>query len=328
MAIMIVTGAILFQVGVEQVVHVLVAEDRLGMTADGVGVLSAAVGVGGLVIAPFTARLGASRFAGLMLAGAGVVFGLAMATLATVSSSPSAIAVLAVQGMGVMVFEVVFITLLQRWCREDALARVFGLNDSLASATQLLGALAAPVLIAGPGLNGALWLTGGFVVVVSLAVAPTLHREAVRSADELRGLEPTIVRLRDLGIFGEAPRASLERLARSVTRRHVDAGSVVFDEGDQPDDLFVIDGGEFIASSAAEGELNRMHVGDWFGEIGLLRSIPRTATVTAATEGDLWVIDGRVFVDALAGPERLPDPLHRTMTTRLARTHPGILVET
>ncbi len=327
-AIMILTGAILFQVGVEQVVHVLVAEDRLGMGADGVGVLSAAIGVGGLVVAPFTARLGGSRFAGLMLAASGIVFGLAMALLAVVDSTPSALAVLAVQGMGVMVFEVVFITLLQRWCREDALARVFGLNDSVTSATQLLGAIAAPLLIAGPGLNGTLWLTGGLVVVVSLAVAPALHREAVRSADELRQLEPIVVRLRDLGIFGEAPQASLERLARSVRRRHVDADTIVFREGDQPDDMFVIDGGEFVAASVTEGELNRMRLGDWFGEIGLLRSIPRTATVTAATDGKLWVIDGQVFVNALAGPERLPDPLHRTMSIRLARTHPGTMVET
>ena len=326
-AIMILTGAILFQVGVEQVVHVLVAEDRLGMGADGVGVLSAAIGVGGLVVAPFTARLGGSRFAGLMLAGSGVVFGLAMALLAVVDSTPSALAVLAVQGMGVMVFEVVFITLLQRWCREDALARVFGLNDSVTSATQLLGAIAAPLLIAGPGLNGTLWLTGGLVVIVSLAVAPALHREAVRSADELRQLEPVVARLRDLGIFGEAPQASLERLARSVKRRHVDSGTVVFHEGDQPDDLFVIDDGEFIAASVAEGELNRMRLGDWFGEIGLLRWIPRTATVTAATDGELWVIDGGVFVDALAGPERLPDPLHRTLTSRLARTHPHVIAD-
>ena len=81
------------------------------------------------------------------------------------------------------------------------------------------------------------------MVVVSLAVAPALHGEAVRSADELRQLEPIVVRLRDLGIFGEAPQASLERLARSVRRRHVDADTIVFREGDQPDDMFVIDGG-------------------------------------------------------------------------------------
>lgn len=327
LAIMVLTGVILFQIGVEEVVHVLVAEQRLGMGANGLGVMSAAIGVGGLLVAPFTARLGSSRSAGLLLAGAGVVFGLAMAMLAVVDTATGAVAVLAVQGVGVMVFEVVFITLLQRWCREDTLARVFGLNDSLTAATQLVGSIAAPLLVAGPGLSATLWLTGGFVVVASLAVAPALHREGVRSADELQRLQPIVGRLRELGIFGDAPQASLERLARSMRIRSVAAGTMVFDEGDRPDDLFVVDAGEFVAASAAEGELNRMRPGDWFGEIGLLRSIPRTASVSAATDGELWAIDGQVFIAALAGPERLPDPLHRTLTTRLARTHPTLVAE-
>ena len=47
-----------FLYGFEQVVHVLVATDRLGMSASGVGVMGAAIGVGGLIVAPFTARLG------------------------------------------------------------------------------------------------------------------------------------------------------------------------------------------------------------------------------------------------------------------------------
>ncbi len=58
MALTVFIAVMVFQVGVEQVVHVLVAEDRLGMSAGGVGVLAAAVGVGGLLVAPFTARIG------------------------------------------------------------------------------------------------------------------------------------------------------------------------------------------------------------------------------------------------------------------------------
>lgn len=39
-----------------------------------------------------------------------------------------------------------------------------------------------------------------------------------------------------------------------------------------PHDLYVIRSGEFVASSAAHGDLTTMTAGDWFGEIGLLRS--------------------------------------------------------
>ena len=69
-------------------------------------------------------------------------------------------------------------------------------------------------------------------------------------------------------------------------------------------------------------EVNRMGPGDWFGEIGVLQRRPRTATVTVTDPVELVRVPGAVFLDGLAAPEILPDPIRRTVAARLARTHP------
>ncbi len=73
---------------------------------------------------------------------------------------------------------------------------------------------------------------------------------------------------------------------------------------------------------AADGEIGRLGPGDWFGEIGVLRQVPRTATVTAATGVEVSAIPGALFVGALNGTDGLPDPLTLTMDMRLMRTQP------
>ena len=55
-ALMVITGIVMFQVGGERVLHVLVAQDLVGQGADWVGVMGAALGVGGLLVAPFVGR--------------------------------------------------------------------------------------------------------------------------------------------------------------------------------------------------------------------------------------------------------------------------------
>jgi CRP-like cAMP-binding protein/predicted MFS family arabinose efflux permease len=320
-ALVVFTAAVVFQYGAELVLHVFVATDRLGMDASGVGVLAAAMGVGGLVVAPFTARLGSRRNAGTMLAASGLLMGLCMAALAFTTSPVMAVLLLAVEGIGTIVFEVLSITMLQRACPEGLLARVFGLQDSLTAASQLVGSAMAPLLLRLLDLRGALMVSGGVMVVVALLTSPALARASAASNDERVRLAPIVARLRSLGIFGDASQAALERLARASTPWTVTAGRVIFREGDRPDDLYVVSSGTFVVDTASHGIVNRLGVDDWFGEIGLLRRLPRTARVTAETDGELLLIDGQVFIDALSGPDVLPDPLRRTMTRRLRRTH-------
>ncbi len=101
-------------------------------------------------------------------------------------------------------------------------------------------------------------------------------------------------------------------------------------EGDVADRFYLIDEGSFAvtrlvgsepASEAAGGieeHLRTMGPGEVFGEIGLLRGIPRTATVTAATDGALLALDGADFLELVnAGP------LVRSRLLDLRRGAPG-----
>ena len=315
-------SATMFLFGFEEVVQVLVAED-LGMGANGVGVLAAAVGVGGLLVAPFTARLGGGGAGGRFLALSGVLLGLPMMSLAVIDSVVLACIVLVAEGVGVILAEVLFITLLQRSCPERSLGTVYGLQDSVTAGTQMAGSIAAPVLVAGLGLGWSLVIGGGVAVVASLLLAPALNRLATRVDGDRRRLAPMVQRLRRLGIFGDASQAALERIARAARAQPVPAGTIVFHEGESPDDLYVVESGEVAVSTVGRGEVNRLHADDWFGEIGLLRRVPRTATVTTTVDSELLAIPGTVFIDALLVAEVLPDPLRSTMTVRLAQLHPA-----
>jgi CRP-like cAMP-binding protein len=80
------------------------------------------------------------------------------------------------------------------------------------------------------------------------------------------------------------------------------AGSIVIREGDPGELFYVIGAGEVEVAGRALG------AGDSFGEIALLRDVPRTATVKATTDVVLHTLERDVFVAAVTGHE----PAHAT----------------
>jgi CRP-like cAMP-binding protein len=64
----------------------------------------------------------------------------------------------------------------------------------------------------------------------------------------------------------------------------------------------------------------------YFGEIGLLRGIPRTATIRTVEPCVLWKLSGEEFLDALAMSTPSASLLD-VSTRRLARTHPQLVTE-
>lgn len=315
-ALIAISGTVVFLYGFEQVVHVLVATNRLGMSASGVGILGGAIGVGGLLVAPFTARLGDGPSAGRLLALSGVLMGLPLALLALISSPVVAAVALFAEGAGGIAFEVLFITLLQRATPENMLARVFGLQDSVASVAQLLGSLAAPFLVAGVKLQASLWIAGGLGVAASMLLAAPLHRLSTNCDAQRTRFAPITARLRKLSIFGDARQAALERIARAAGSRLIVAGQPVFAEGEDADEFFVVVNGTASVIKAGVGEVGRLGVDDWFGEVGLLRGVARNATVLAIDDLDLLVIPGSVFLEALTTNEMLPEPLRLSLAAR------------
>ncbi len=320
--------AVSFAYGAEQLLYVLVASERLDLGAEGIGYLMAAMGVGGLLATPIAARVGNSPNAGAWLIGSGMLVTLPLVLIAFTDSVPIVLGFAVVEGAAAIVFGVLSMTLLQRTVDESMMARAYSVFDAVGALGQSLGSVGAPILVAVAGLTAALQIAGGIAVVMMFVLAPAVLVLARATDQSRRRHAATADWLGKIPELASLELVELERLARSSTDRHVDEGEVVITEGDQPDKLYVVRSGRFgvLTSSPRVAVAIPPDLGanDVFGEIGLLRNVPRTATVTALTSADLLEIDGSVFV-AIATPNAAATaPLLGGMRSRLQHTHPDL----
>src|SRR5262249_42508841 len=166
------------------------ALQRLGMGGAGVGALTAAVGIGGVIGGAFvftrlrSGRHGADLALGLLL------FGVPLVLLALVSSEAAAFLLLAVAGVGGTVLDVATVTLLRRTARGYLLPPALGVLQTVFVAGIATGSLPAPVLVSALGVRGALLVTGAVLPALSLALWRRL-----RVLDARPPAEPKLVEL-------------------------------------------------------------------------------------------------------------------------------------
>jgi CRP/FNR family transcriptional regulator, cyclic AMP receptor protein len=126
-------------------------------------------------------------------------------------------------------------------------------------------------------------------------------------------------RLKNLPLFAElddAERADVAACARELT---VEAGTTLTTEGEHAYELFVIESGE--AEVRKGGEVIRsLGPGDAFGEIGLLATGTRTASIVATTPMKLVAIFAREFKQLEARMPQIAEDLRASMRERVART--------
>ncbi len=158
-----------------------------------------------------------------------------------------------------------------------------------------VGFALAPPLVEVLVSRGALVAVGLFLPVVTLVAWPRLvaiDRTATPPLRELALLE-------GIPMFSALSLAAKERLARSLLPVEVPAGGTVITEGAHGDRFYVVVDGE--ADVAEAGQHRCTHgPGEYFGEIALLRDVPRTASVTARTRLALCALDRESFLDALS----------------------------
>jgi len=210
---------------------------------------------------------------------------------------------------------------------DEVIARVFGVFFALVLGAISLGTIVTPPIVNGPGLHAALYIMGFVPVAIGLLGFPALVRIDRDASSRLDELAPRIALLEQLGIFASANRAVLERLAAACTSVRVRTGDAVVTEGEEADALYVIVSGRVDVKSRGETGVEQhirvMEPGSYFGEIGVLEHIPRTATVTALEDVELYRIEGADFLDALAMAPAGTSLLSGARM-RLARTHPSL----
>ena len=104
--------------------------------------------------------------------------------------------------------------------------------------------------------------------------------------------------LADTALFSRLSRRSLETVAKLAREMNHDPGDVVVTEGDRAHGLQLIIEGTAEVSIGGQ-PVAELGPGDSFGEIALLDSGPRTATVTAKTPMRVLAISGAGFRDVL-----------------------------
>jgi MFS family permease len=277
------------------VLVVVTALDLLDQGESGVGLLNAASGIGGVVGALVAfALIGRKRLASDF--GLGIVlWGAPLALIGAWPNTAVALVALGVLGLGNTLVDVAGLTLLQRTAPPAVIGRVFGVLEMLLVGTIGLGAALAPVLIDGLGIRWALVVTGAILPVLAAATWRRLLQIDAES-EPPAGVEL----LAAIPIFAPLPAPQIERLASQLVPVEVAAGDAVITQGDPGDRFYVVESGRFevTVDGAASGELGP---GEFFGEIALLRDVPRTATVKAASDGLLQALGRHEFLDAVAG---------------------------
>ncbi|HXF71692.1 MAG TPA: cyclic nucleotide-binding domain-containing protein [Actinomycetota bacterium] len=181
------------------------------------------------------------------------------------------------------------------------------------------------------GLVTALWRGGPLGRTLLLALALFVGGPAIRGA--IRGARALLRRARSvarrvrfrletrwrveaaelidgLELFGGLDEESLSDLAGRVRLRTVPPGRAVVRQGERADALYVVRRGVLQVVEELGGGRERvirtLGRGESFGELGLIEAAPRSATVRASSEAELFEVDRGTFERLLAERARLP----------------------
>lgn len=299
------------------VMTVILAVDVFGAGEAGTGLLNSAIGVGGVIGALGAGVLVLRRRLGPPLVGGALLVGAGVALLGLVGSFPLALAAMAAAAAGALLVEIIGTTLFQRLVPDAVRGRTLGVMETVSVLAYAAGSFVLPVMAAGQPAP-TLLVAGAAMVVAGVVTVLLLGRHALQ--------EPTIPEasrvLGEIPLFAGLPPARLEAAMRAAEVVPVHAGQLIIRQGDAADRFYAIAEGEVeVTQVPPEGGqaryLRRLGPRDFFGEIGLLSDVPRTANVTAATDGRLLALGRADFHDLVsAGPGltyRLLD-LHRGAT--------------
>lgn len=308
-----------FVAGALNVLIVVAALQLLDLGEQGVGYLTSALGIGGVLGAVVSiALVGRGRLTSDFMVGI-VLWGLPIAIMGLWPEPIPAFLLLTIVGMGNTLVDVSAFTLLQRAVPDEVLGRVFGAVQSLWVGTIGLGSIFAPLAIELVGIEGALIVTGSILPVLAAllwrrlsaldraAPVPERELELLRGIEFLRPLPPPV----------------LEGLAGAMVPMRVEAGREIVREGEAGDRFYV------ISSGRVEVVMNDVPVteegpGEYFGEIALLRDVPRTATVRAKSDVELRALERDDFIAAVTGHAASADAVDSVVATRLGSLRPDL----
>lgn len=276
---------------------VVAAIELLDLGPSGVGLLSAALGVGGLFGAVFAVsstrsdRLVRKETLGL------VFWGLPIAVIGIFPVPAVALMAMVVIGVANATYDVALFTIFQRGSANDERGPVLSVLEGSIGLGAVSGSLLAPVLIGVLGIQGALVVGGAILPILALAIYWRIGR-----ARPFTVVDERLVRLlQRVPAFAELPLSAVERLVAGLVPLTSPKGTVLMTQGEPGDRFIVIETGE-IEVFVDGRPIHRLGPGAGVGEIALLRHTRRTATVRAIRDVTGFSVDAMTFLAAVAGP--------------------------
>jgi predicted MFS family arabinose efflux permease len=294
LALLAVLGGQYVLIGGLDLLFVELATDQLHLGASGPGLLSATFGIGALTGGGLSTFLvGRQRLAPLIVCSLASIV-IALAVLGGETVLIATLVLLPLMGIGRSILDVTGHMLLQRAAPQDALASVFAALEVLVLAGMAIGSVVVQILIAVADVRAALLGLGGVLTVLLLLTVRQL-----RHVDDIADAPVVAIRLlKSTRIFAPLPPAEMEGVARAGCMEHRPAGTTIIRTGDVGDKYYVVADGtvKVLVGGQLVAELGRSQ---GFGEIALISDIPRTATVVAVTDVDLFAIERAPFLAAL-----------------------------
>jgi hypothetical protein len=294
-ALLVIVGLMWVVQGALDVLGVSFAIDVL--EAGDEGAASIAVGNGaGLVVGSLAAvaLVAVARLSRVVVVGA-VVGGLTLAAVGATDTLALAVVLVAVSAVARLFVDVAGRTLLHRNADDRVLARVFGVQEAVLTGGMAVGAALAPLLVALVGDRAAFAVVGALFAVPALVAVPALRaldRSGVLAAERIRVLH-------GLDLFAPLSPPQIERLALSSGVHEAETGERLIEQGDIGDRFYAVRSGRYEVDIDGS-QVALLGPGDYFGEIALLRDVPRTASVTSMDDGELLVLEREPFLLAMS----------------------------
>jgi MFS family permease len=301
---------------------VVLAEEAYGLGGEGAGFLNAAYGAGGL-LGGFAAGLLSSK---VRLVPAFLWSAIASSLLFLfLGLSPAGLlpfAILVIVGAIDIVADVNGTTILQTATPDNLLGRVFGAFEATLISSMLVGALVVGPLIGALGVRAATVVFAVAGLALLLVCLPRLRR-----LEDAVGVR---VFVRRVPVLTSLPHRALDDLASRMELQKIPEGTDIVREGDVGDRLYILKEGEAEVVVRGEGksevEVATLSKNDYFGEIALLRDVPRTATVRSRGPVELYSLGRDDFRELLERSEELQSAMTGTSDARYVETQNRLLL--
>jgi CRP/FNR family transcriptional regulator, cyclic AMP receptor protein len=145
---------------------------------------------------------------------------------------------------------------------------------------------------------------------------PGSNRGSERAVGARTGINLQLQLLSQVDLFSACSKKELRRIATLATAVEVNEGRALTREGRPGSELFCIRSGSAVVTLRSK-ELRVLYPGDSFGEMSLISEGPRTATVTAQTPMDVYIIGAPEFATLIEDVPQIGLRILRVLSQRL-----------